>query len=131
MPERINVPGLIRLPAFCHATRAGDFVYVAGTLGTVDEKATLAAGGTGPETEQTLRNIEKILEASGARLEDIVKVNVFLADLDTFAEMNEARAIRDGGGFGSIIGRNSFQRKKPDAVKLLKNIMAVYTGETK
>jgi class I fructose-bisphosphate aldolase len=45
--------------------------------------------------------------------------------------LNEARAIRDGGGFGSIIGRNSFQRKKPDAVKLLKNIMAVYTGETK
>ena len=45
--------------------------------------------------------------------------------------LNEARAIRDGGGFGSIIGRNSFQRKKPDAVKLLKNIMAIYTGETK
>src|SRR6266481_6685533 len=30
---------------------------------------------------------------------------------------NEARAIRDGGGFGSIIGRNSFQRKKEDALK--------------
>ncbi|HET9951650.1 MAG TPA: class I fructose-bisphosphate aldolase [Candidatus Eisenbacteria bacterium] len=45
--------------------------------------------------------------------------------------LNEARAIRDGGGFGSIIGRNSFQRKKPDAVKLLRSIMAIYTGETK
>ena len=45
--------------------------------------------------------------------------------------LNEARAIRDGGGFGSIIGRNSFQRKKPDAVKLLKSIMAIYTGEAK
>jgi class I fructose-bisphosphate aldolase len=45
--------------------------------------------------------------------------------------LNEARAIRDGGGFGSIIGRNSFQRKKPDAVKLLRQIMAIYTGETK
>jgi len=45
--------------------------------------------------------------------------------------LNEARAIRDGGGFGSIIGRNSFQRKKPDAVKLLRNIMGIYTGETK
>ena len=45
--------------------------------------------------------------------------------------LNEARAIREGGGFGSIIGRNSFQRKKPDAVKLLKNIMAIYTGEAK
>ena len=45
--------------------------------------------------------------------------------------VEEARAIRDGGGFGSIIGRNSFQRKKPEALKLLKSIMAVYTGETK
>ena len=32
---------------------------------------------------------------------------------------DEVRAIRDGGGFGSIIGRNSFQRKKPDALKFL------------
>lgn len=45
--------------------------------------------------------------------------------------LNEARAIRDGGGFGSIIGRNSFQRKKPEAIKLLRGIMAIYTGEAK
>jgi class I fructose-bisphosphate aldolase len=45
--------------------------------------------------------------------------------------LNEARAIRDGGGFGSIIGRNSFQRKKPDALNLLKGIMGIYTGEAK
>jgi class I fructose-bisphosphate aldolase len=42
--------------------------------------------------------------------------------------VNEARAIRDGGGFGSIIGRNSFQRKKPEALKLLRQIMAIYAG---
>ena len=44
--------------------------------------------------------------------------------------VNEARAIRDGGGFGSIIGRNSFQRRRPDALKLLRRIMSVYAGET-
>jgi len=42
--------------------------------------------------------------------------------------LNEARAIRDGGGFGSIIGRNSFQRNKPEALKLLRNIIAIYSG---
>jgi fructose-bisphosphate aldolase, class I len=42
--------------------------------------------------------------------------------------LNEARAIRDGGGFGSIIGRNSFQRKKPEALKLLRSIIAIYSG---
>jgi len=44
---------------------------------------------------------------------------------------NEARAIRDGGGFGSIIGRNSFQRSKEDALKLLGTIMGIYEGSTK
>jgi len=41
----------------------------------------------------------------------------------------EARAIRDGGGFGSIIGRNSFQRPKPAALKFLQTIMKIYKGE--
>ncbi len=40
----------------------------------------------------------------------------------------EARAIRDGGGFGSIIGRNSFQRKKEDAIKFLHTVMGIYDG---
>jgi class I fructose-bisphosphate aldolase len=44
---------------------------------------------------------------------------------------NEARAIRDGGGFGSIIGRNSFQRKKEDALKFLDTIMGIYEGSLK
>lgn len=41
---------------------------------------------------------------------------------------DEARAIRDGGGFGSIIGRNSFQRKKPEALKFLSTVMGIYEG---
>jgi len=43
----------------------------------------------------------------------------------------EARAIRDGGGFGSIIGRNSFQRKKEDALKFLSTVMGIYEGSIK
>jgi len=42
---------------------------------------------------------------------------------------DEARAIRDGGGFGSIIGRNSFQRSKPEALKFLDAVMKIYSGE--
>jgi class I fructose-bisphosphate aldolase len=42
--------------------------------------------------------------------------------------LNEIRAVRDGGGFGSIIGRNSFQRKKSDALWLLDTIMRIYAG---
>jgi class I fructose-bisphosphate aldolase len=46
------------------------------------------------------------------------------------ALLEEIRAIRDGGGFGSIIGRNSFQRRKADALRLLDTVMKIYAGES-
>lgn len=40
----------------------------------------------------------------------------------------EVRGIHAGGGFGSIMGRNSFQRKQEDAIKFLNTIMGIYEG---
>jgi class I fructose-bisphosphate aldolase len=42
---------------------------------------------------------------------------------------NEVRAIRDGGGNGSIIGRNTFQRPRDEALKMLAHIVGIYRGE--
>ena len=42
---------------------------------------------------------------------------------------NEVRGIRDGGGNGSIIGRNTFQRPKEDALKMLDTIIQIYQGK--
>jgi class I fructose-bisphosphate aldolase len=42
---------------------------------------------------------------------------------------NEVRAIRDGGGNGSIIGRNTFQRPREQALKMLDRIIRIYKGE--
>ncbi len=50
---------------------------------------------------------------------------------DDEAVFEEVRAIRDAGGFGSIIGRNSFQRPKTHALKFLDTIMKIYAGEMK
>ncbi len=57
-----------------------------------------------------------VIFSGGAKSED---KNVF----------EEARAIRDGGGFGSIIGRNSFQRPRAEAIKFLQTVMGIYAGE--
>jgi len=48
---------------------------------------------------------------------------------DDNAVLDEVRAIRDGGGFGTIIGRNSFQRRRSDAIDLLTKIMKIYADE--
>ena len=52
------------------------------------------------------------------------------ADTDE-AVFEQVRAIRDGGGFGSIIGRNSFQRTRADAARFLKTITDIYAGVVK
>ncbi len=88
--RRVVVPGVARLPAFCHAVVAGGFVFVSGTLGTQPGSLALVEGGVGPETEQALRNVQAILAGCGATLADVVKVQVYLADMDAFAEMNRA-----------------------------------------
>jgi 2-iminobutanoate/2-iminopropanoate deaminase len=88
--RKINVPEVAGLPAFCTASIAGQQIFVSGTLGTMPGREDLADGGTGPQTAQALRNIEQILRACGSRPDQIAKVNVYLTDMATFGEMNEA-----------------------------------------
>jgi fructose-bisphosphate aldolase, class I len=48
---------------------------------------------------------------------------------DTAAVLEEVRGIAEGGGFGSIMGRNAFQRPKDEAVKLLTDVMATFAAK--
>ena len=47
----------------------------------------------------------------------------------TDSVLDDARAIQAGGGEGSIIGRNAFQRPKPEALELLNNLVEIYKGK--
>lgn len=84
----IKLPGTEGLP-FSDAVIAGDTLYIAGQEG-IDAKGKLATGGIGPETQAALANIEKIVQAAGFELKDIVSVTVYLADIHEFSEMNKA-----------------------------------------
>lgn len=42
---------------------------------------------------------------------------------------DDVRGIRDGGGYGSIIGRNSFQRLRPQSLEFLTTVMNIYSGD--
>lgn len=95
--KKVVVPGVSRLPAFSHATVAGNQVFVSGVIGTRPDSMDLAEGGTGPQTEQALANIGLILEACGCTFADVAKVNVYLTDMGTFDEMNEAYVRALGG----------------------------------
>jgi class I fructose-bisphosphate aldolase len=52
------------------------------------------------------------------------------ANFDDEALLQEIKAIHAGGGFGSILGRNSFQRSRKEALRMLGAVMDIYAGPT-
>ena len=75
--------------AYSPAVRAGDLVFVSGQ-GPVDP-ATGALPGDDIRTQvrQTLRNVAAVLDAAGATMDDVVRVDAFLADFGDFAAYDE------------------------------------------
>src|SRR5579859_6243595 len=90
-----------------------------------------------PEAQKVYQKYEVPISTLAERVQHVVqsafngrRIVIFSGAAATAddAFFTEARAIRDGGGFGSIIGRNSFQRKKDDALKFLGTVMGIYEG---
>jgi 2-iminobutanoate/2-iminopropanoate deaminase len=74
------------------AVRAGDFIFVAGQ-GPIDPVSNeFSYGDIQHETRVTLTNVQRILEAAGASLSDVVKCGVFLRDGGDFDAMNSVYA---------------------------------------
>lgn len=75
---------------FSKAVRVDNTLYLSGELGIDPATNELVPGGTGPETTQIFKNIERTLAEFDADLSDIVKCTVFLGDMQAFGEMNAA-----------------------------------------
>jgi 2-iminobutanoate/2-iminopropanoate deaminase len=82
-PERVAAPE----PPFSPVVVSGDHVYTAGQV-AFDESGTPVPGGIDAQVRQALENLRACLEAAGCGLEDVVKVNAFLADLADFDGYN-------------------------------------------
>ena len=83
-PENLPVPK----PPYSPVVVSGDAVYTAGQTG-VDGDGNLVEGGIAEQTRQTLENVRTCVEAAGCTLDDVVKVNAYLADLGDFPAYNE------------------------------------------
>lgn len=73
---------------YSQAIVVGNTIYVAGQ-GPFDPQTGKMPPGFEEQAARTFENIRAIVEAAGATLSDVVKVNVFLADLANFQKMNE------------------------------------------
>jgi 2-iminobutanoate/2-iminopropanoate deaminase len=73
---------------YSQAIVADGFVFVAGQAPVNPSTNELELGDVRSETRRTLQNIRAILEAAGSSLRDVVRVGVFLADVEDFDGMN-------------------------------------------
>ena len=90
--EEIRVPGLAEpVSHFTDAVRAGGFLYVSGIV-PVDGDGRLVGGDdVVAQTRQVLENMRAILAAGGCGFEDVVKVTVYLTDVDDRPLINPVR----------------------------------------
>ena len=82
-----RAPGAIG--PYSQAIKAGGFVFASGQIPIDPQTGEFVPGGIGEQTEQVLKNLSALLEASGSSLAQVVKTTVFLADMKEFAAMNE------------------------------------------
>jgi reactive intermediate/imine deaminase len=76
--------------AYSQATTNGSLLFTAGQLPLTTEGELLDDESVATQTEQALDNVLAILAEEGADASDLLKVTIFLDDIDDFDEMNEA-----------------------------------------
>ncbi|OKL63018.1 2-iminobutanoate/2-iminopropanoate deaminase [Talaromyces atroroseus] len=73
---------------YSQAIVANGVVYCSGSIGMDPVTGSLVEGDIKARTHQCIKNLSHVLEAAGSSIEKVVKVNVFIDDMDKFAEMN-------------------------------------------
>ncbi|KAL4803966.1 Endoribonuclease L-PSP/chorismate mutase-like protein [Aspergillus unguis] len=76
-------------PFLSQATVVGNIVFCSGQLGIDPKTGKMVEGSVKDRTRQIISNLSAVLQASGSTLADVAKVNVFLADMKDFGDMNE------------------------------------------
>ena len=74
---------------YSQAVKTGNLMFISGQIPLNPETGDLVSGSIEDEANQVQNNIKSICEAAGNSLEDIVKITIFLTDLDYFATVNE------------------------------------------
>lgn len=86
-----NAPAAVG-PYSAGVVAKGTSIHVSGELPIDPATGKFVEGGIKEQTRQSLKNIQAVLEAAGAKMSDVAEVEVLLADIADFGAMNEAYA---------------------------------------
>jgi 2-iminobutanoate/2-iminopropanoate deaminase len=85
-----NAPGAVG--PYSQGTTGNGMVFTAGQVPLIPGTKNIIEGGIQEQTRQSLTNVKGVLEAAGTKIENVMKVTVFLKDMNDFAAMNEVYA---------------------------------------
>ncbi|MCW2797868.1 Rid family detoxifying hydrolase [Nocardioides sp.] len=77
---------------YSHGVVAAGIVAVAGQVGIDPTTGKLVGDDVTSQTRQAIKNLEAVLLAAGSSLDDVIRIGVFLTEVDDFAAMNEVYA---------------------------------------
>lgn len=92
MREEIRVDGLAEpISHYTDAVRAGNLLFVSGIVAVDGEGHLVGGDDVVAQTRQVFENMRSVLEAGGCTFEDVVKVTIFLTDVDDRPKINPLR----------------------------------------
>src|SRR5947209_1508330 len=90
--EEFSVPGLSPpISHYCDAVRFGDLLFISGLVGVDDRGKVVGEVDAARQTRQIFENMKKVLDAAGASFADVLKVTVFMTNIDDRPLINPVR----------------------------------------
>jgi len=90
--ERLTLPDMPLVSPYCHAVRAGDFLFVTGQLAQDSQTGTIVRGSIEDQTRQVMENLKRVLEYAGSGFDRVTMARIFLTDIRFIHPMNEIYA---------------------------------------
>jgi reactive intermediate/imine deaminase len=78
--------------SYSQAVKVGSTVYISGQIPLLPESMEMVADGIEAEIRQVFANLQAVANAAGGGLQDVVKLNVFLLDMENFPLVNQVMA---------------------------------------
>jgi 2-iminobutanoate/2-iminopropanoate deaminase len=95
--DPVTAPGApAAVGPYSHAVKSGGLLFCSGQVPLDPESGAFVEGTIGDQTRRCLENLQAVCAAAGASLDDAVRMGIYVTDMSTFAQVNEA--------YGSFFG---------------------------
>ena len=99
---------------YSQAVRVGNLLFLSGQIALDPDSGELVGDDAAAQTEQVMKNVRAVLNAAGADTGDLVKVTIFLADMNDYGAVNEV--------YGAAVGDEPPARSAVEVSRLPRDV---------